>query len=243
MWSLWLRRNAIKYGSANSWEGMMDMTMELVRQLVKTQFPWIKKMTWSWREVIFRLTQYKPKIHVLSVTWTPPEDHQVKCSTDGASRGNPGMSSIGFCIRDTRGDLIYALAKGIGIATNIEAETIAIFYGLRECKSRRFPNVIIETDSLSLKKIIQKAWRVPWELAEKVEEIREIMQQISATITHIFREGNGLADSLANIAMESQSEHQYLRFQEFPLKEKRILNVEKAQIPTLRIRTRKIIPQ
>lgn len=210
---------------------------------MKTEFPWIKKMTWSWKEVIFRLTLYKPKIHVLSVTWRPSEDHQVKCNTDGASRGNPGMSSIGFCIRDTRGDLIYALAKGIGIATNIEAKIIAILYSLRECKSRHFQNVIIETNSLSLKKIIQKAWRVPWELAEKVEEIREIMQLVSATITHIFKESNGLADSLANIAMESQSKHQYLKFQELPLQERRILDVEKAQIPTLRIRTRKIIPQ
>ncbi|WMV09900.1 hypothetical protein MTR67_003285 [Solanum verrucosum] len=69
------------------------------------------------------------------------------------------------------------------------------------------------------------------------------MQLVSATITHIFREGNGLADSLANITMESQSEHQYLKFQELPLKERRILNVEKAQIPTLRIWTRQIIPQ
>ncbi|WMV25242.1 hypothetical protein MTR67_018627 [Solanum verrucosum] len=103
--------------------------------------------------------------------------------------------------------------------------------------------VIIETDSLSLKKIIQQTWRVPWEIAEKVEEIREIMEKIKAKITHIFREGNSLADSLANIAIESQAEHQYSSFQELPLKERRILNTDKAQIPTLRIRTRAIIPQ
>ncbi|KAH0651087.1 hypothetical protein KY284_030999 [Solanum tuberosum] len=157
MWSLWKRRNAIKHGGGISWDGMVDMTMELVRQVVKTQFPWIRKMRWTWQEVLHKLNQYKPKIHVLSVTWKPPEKYQVKCNTDGACRGNPGWSSIGFCIRDTRGDLIYAKATGIDIATNSEAETTAILYALRECMSRRLQSVVIETDSLSLKKIIQKS--------------------------------------------------------------------------------------
>ncbi|XP_015159786.1 uncharacterized protein [Solanum tuberosum] len=99
MWSLWKRRNALKHGSGISWEGMVEMTIEVVR-------------------------------------------------------GNPGWSSFGFCFRDNKGDLIYAKAKGIGIATNMQAETVAILIALRECFSRRIQNVIIETDSLSLKKII-----------------------------------------------------------------------------------------
>ncbi|KAH0716808.1 hypothetical protein KY285_012839 [Solanum tuberosum] len=160
----------------------------MVRQMVKTQFPWIKNMRWTWQDIIQGLNQYKPKIHFLRVTWKPPEDHNVKCNTDGACRDNPDWNSFGFCIRDGKGDLIYAKAKGIGIATNMEAETVAILTALRECYNRKMQNVIVETDSLSLKKIIQQSWRVPWEIAEKVEEIREIMKKIRAKITHIFRE-------------------------------------------------------
>ncbi|WMV07614.1 hypothetical protein MTR67_000999 [Solanum verrucosum] len=113
MWSLWKRMNALKHGSGISWEGMVEMTIEVVRQMVKTQFPWIKKMRWSWQEIVHRLNQYKPKIHYLIVTWKPPKDYQVKCNTDGACRGNPGWSSFGFCFRDNKGDLIYAKSKGI----------------------------------------------------------------------------------------------------------------------------------
>lgn len=105
-----------------------------------------------------------------------PEEHQVKCNTNGACQGNLGQISFGFCIRDSRGDLIYAKAKGIGIATNTEAETIVILSALRECLKRKLWNVIIETDSLSLKKIILKTSRIPWEIIEKVEEIRELLQ-------------------------------------------------------------------
>ncbi|KAH0724746.1 hypothetical protein KY284_000611 [Solanum tuberosum] len=90
MWSLWKRRNALKHGNVISWEGMVEMTIEVVRQMVKTEFPWIKKMRWSWQEIVHRLNQYKPKIHYLIVTWKPPKYYQVKCNTDGACRGNPG---------------------------------------------------------------------------------------------------------------------------------------------------------
>ncbi|KAH0715131.1 hypothetical protein KY284_008036 [Solanum tuberosum] len=169
-----------------------------------------------------------------------PEEHQVKCNTDGACQGNPGQSSFGFCIKDSRGDLIYAKAKGIGIVTNMEAETIVILSALRECLRRRLWNAIIETDSLSLKKIVLKTWRIPWEIIERVEEIRELLQKTRATITHVFREGNCLADALANVAIESQTDHEYQAWQELPLVLRKILNSNKAQIPNYKIKTRRI---
>ncbi|KAH0712191.1 hypothetical protein KY289_008150 [Solanum tuberosum] len=122
----------------------------------------------------------------------------------------------------------------------MEAETIAILSALRECLKRRLWNVIIETNSLSLKKIILKTWRILWEIIEKVEEIQELLQQTRATITHIFQEGNCLADSLANIAIESQTYHEYHAWQELPLVGRKILNSDKAQIPNYRIKTRRI---
>ncbi|XP_015163816.1 uncharacterized protein [Solanum tuberosum] len=107
-------------------------------------------------------------------------------------------------------------------------------------KDYRLWNAIIETDSLSLKKIILKTWRIPWEIIEKVEEIRELLQKTRATITHVFREGNCLADALANIAIESQTDHEYQAWQELPLVLRKILNSDKAQIPNYRIKTRRI---
>ncbi|KAG5629513.1 hypothetical protein H5410_001230 [Solanum commersonii] len=86
----------------------------------------------------------------------------------------------------------------------MQVETVAILTAFRKSFSRRIQNI----------------WRTPREITEKVEEIREIMEKISATIIHIFIEGNFLADPLANIAIEPQTEHQYCCFQELPLKEK-----------------------
>lgn len=72
------------------------------------------------------LGHYKPRIFHHIVQWKLPKEGRLKCNTDGASKGNPGESSYGFCFRDSNGDLIHAQAQGIGVATNIEAEAKVI---------------------------------------------------------------------------------------------------------------------
>uniref|UniRef100_A0A0V0IS15 Putative ovule protein n=1 Tax=Solanum chacoense TaxID=4108 RepID=A0A0V0IS15_SOLCH len=137
MWSLWKSRNAFKHDNDIRYERMVDLVMKVVRQMVKCQFPWIMNISWSSQELIFSLNNYKPKLHFLSVIWRPPETHQVKCNTHGECRENPGQNSYGFCIRASRGDLIYAKAKGIGWTTNQETEAMAMLSALIECLKRR----------------------------------------------------------------------------------------------------------
>ncbi|KAK6788048.1 hypothetical protein RDI58_016573 [Solanum bulbocastanum] len=59
-------------------------------------------------------------------------------------------------------------------------------------------------------------------------------------IQYIFREGNQLADFLANHAAEIDRKVEYQSFKELPSTGRKIINTDKQQIPTLRIRTRKI---
>ncbi|KAH0698681.1 hypothetical protein KY284_012896 [Solanum tuberosum] len=134
LWTIWRRRNAIKHGNNIRYEEMVNQIVGVVRQLIKHKYPWIKRIEWSWPDIISRLGNYKPKLHYLNVTWKPPDNRRIKCNTDGASRGNSGLSSIGYCLRDSRGDLIFAKSRGVGIATNMEAESLAILEALRTCK-------------------------------------------------------------------------------------------------------------
>ncbi|PHU23023.1 hypothetical protein BC332_08130 [Capsicum chinense] len=102
------------------------------------------------------MSTYKPRLQYHQVVWKKPEHLQLKYNTDIACRGNSGMSSYGFCIRDERKDLVYARAKGLGLGTNTEAEAIAIKEALEYRHEKLFPNFIIETYSLSLKHMILK---------------------------------------------------------------------------------------
>ncbi|KAK4718231.1 hypothetical protein R3W88_016569 [Solanum pinnatisectum] len=155
------------------------------------------------------------------------------------------MSSYGFCLRDSDGDLLYAEAKRIGlIATNMVAELTAIWKDLRYCKLRSYPyaNIILETDSLSFKNMIRKEWKIPWELIEKIEKIHELMKSLNIQIRHIFREANQLAEFITTTTIDQEQEGklQYQHFNQLPGKAKGILNIDKQQIPTIRIKTRKI---
>lgn len=64
--------------------------------------------------------------------------------------------------------------------------------------------------------MIQKQW-IPWEINDMIEEIRENMHITHAQITHIFREGNQLADFLVNHAMDNEGILHYDSFAELPV--------------------------
>lgn len=64
------------------------------------------------------------------------------------------MKVLMVSVRNEGGDLIYAEAQQIGSATNMEAETMAVWKALHYSKERGFEKVQVQTDSLSLKCIL-----------------------------------------------------------------------------------------
>nr|XP_009793482.1 PREDICTED: uncharacterized protein LOC104240345 [Nicotiana sylvestris] len=84
-----------------------------------------------------------------------------KCNTDGASKGNPGLRSLGFCVRNDEGDVVYARAVDLGVTTNVVAEAKAILQGLEYCVEHDLHPLILEIDSLVMKKVIEGEWDPP----------------------------------------------------------------------------------
>ncbi|KAH0646318.1 hypothetical protein KY284_034202 [Solanum tuberosum] len=113
-----------------------------------------------------------------------------------------------------------------------------ILEALQYYMGKELMGVIVETDSLSLKRMIEKQWKVPWELVERIEEIRVLVHKLQASLTHTFREGNCVADFLANEVVESQSIKEYNTFQELPSSIRRHINLDKAQVPNIRFKTK-----
>lgn len=67
------------------------------------------------------MENYTPRLKVKKVIWTFPEEGWLKVNTDSASRRNPSSSAIGYCIRDEKGDIVYAVGKETKETTNTEA--------------------------------------------------------------------------------------------------------------------------
>lgn len=68
-----------------------------------------------------------------------------------------------------------------------------------------------------------------------MEEVKDLMARCNGTVAHTFREGNNLADHLANYALDvGLIECDY--FNELDIQEKRLVNNDKMQCPYLRVR-------
>lgn len=129
--------------------------------------------------------------------------------TDGASRGNPGPAAYGFVIFSEKGEKICSLGKYIGINTNNFAEYSAVVEALRYLSKQKgksnfslkfFMDSRLVAEQLSGRFKIKSST-----LKLLVEEVKALLLNFkSATFTHIPREKNYLADSMANKALDSR---------------------------------------
>jgi len=175
IWELWKRRNAKRHGKEYSFTCMNHQCQMIIHQLIRVKFPSIKEVPYQWKGMVDQLQNYKPTLYYHLVDWKLPEEGWIKCNTDG------------FCIRNNTGELLYAEAQDIGVTTNMDEESMAIWKALMFCLSQDYQQVSLETDSLTLKKLLIRNWRIPLELVERVEVIQEIMSQMNVTINHILR--------------------------------------------------------
>ena len=109
--------------------------------------------------------------------------------TDGASRGNPGPSAIGFGIYDECWKPLEECAEYIGVATNNEAEYKALIKGLHKCLEYCKGEVEHLTDSKLVAKQASGEWvvRAP-NLKPLVEEVfREKLRFERVTHKHVAR--------------------------------------------------------
>ncbi|KAH0693102.1 hypothetical protein KY285_020199 [Solanum tuberosum] len=100
----------------------------------------------------------------------------LKCNTDGASKGNPGLSSVAFCIRDHTGDLVVAIGKRIEEVPSLKAEALAIKECLEYCHRMNYKKIILEIDSWSLVQILQGTWERPWNVILEIKSIRSLFR-------------------------------------------------------------------
>nr|XP_016509454.1 PREDICTED: uncharacterized protein LOC107826922 [Nicotiana tabacum] len=235
VWELWKRRNSMKYGEAVTTSRVIYQVSSNLQALVKVRKPGMDRVPHKWQNLLEVMENFTPKLKVTKVMWEFPSAGWLKVNTDGASRGNPGRSSIGFCIRNENGDIVKSVGKEIEETTNTVAEAKAMVEALRFCRFQQYSHVWLQTDSMLLKKIMDGIWKSPWIISEQVEEMMQLMNGGNSTVTHIHREGNKLADHLANYALDN-GEIEYQQFWHLDAQGRRFVNEDKLQCPNLRVK-------
>ncbi|XP_070032084.1 uncharacterized protein [Nicotiana tomentosiformis] len=157
-WELRKKRNTSRNIGTISTNRVIHKVNKTLHYLARFRYPWLSHILVMWPDMIKFFEGYKPILITKKVTWQASYEGWYKCNTYGASKGNPGPSSLGFCGRNDAGDLVYARAVDLGVTTNIVAEAKAIVQGLEYCIEHDLHPLILETNSLVLKKVIEGEW-------------------------------------------------------------------------------------
>jgi ribonuclease HI len=122
---------------------------------------------------------------------------------DGACRGNPGPSAVGYVLIDEDG-IVAEGGETIGRATNNQAEYRALLRGLEVAATHGYDAVEIRGDSELIVKQVRGAWDTnDPTLRELRVEVHELLTGFDEySITHVPRETNERADELANEALD-----------------------------------------
>jgi len=133
----------------------------------------------------------------------PRELEAAIVHVDGASRGNPGPSSIGVIVYSLSGEEIFSTARTIGNATNNVAEYRAVLEGVRLARDLRVRDLTIRLDSELVARQLDGRYRI--RNAELASLARDIASESRAfarcRFEHVPREQNKAADRLANEAL------------------------------------------
>ena len=133
--------------------------------------------------------------------------------TDGASRGNPGPASSAAIIYDEDKNLISEIGEFLGLATNNEAEYRAVIIAFKKIKAIfgkeavKNMEVLFFMDSELVSRQLNGLYKISNEemknLFIDVWNLKIEFKKVS--FSHIEREKNKVADSLANKILDSQN--------------------------------------
>ena len=143
------------------------------------------------------------KVHTEHVS---PRDtaNAITINVDGASRGNPGPSGIGYCIHDHTGQIIERSGEFIGFATSRMAEYYAMRKGIDRAIELGYKTVKFISDSLMVVNQLNGIFSIKnQDIMPIYSDIEEKLKQFDAvSFVHVSRSNNTIADSEANTAID-----------------------------------------
>lgn len=74
------------------------------------------------------------------------------------------------------------------ICTALEAEVQAFKKGLTYCLNYHYLLLIMETDSLIIKKFLDVIWEVPWTISGDIRAMKRELEHREVNVVHIYRE-------------------------------------------------------
>lgn len=128
---------------------------------------------------------------------------------DGGSRGNPGISGAGAVVIDqASGSILREISEPVGIATNNVAEYTALVLALEAAfEIDPAASILVRMDSKLVVEQMSGRWKIKHpDMVALGARVQKLIAGKDVEFAWIPREQNGLADALANKAMDFSPE-------------------------------------
>ena len=131
--------------------------------------------------------------------------NSIIVNVDGASRGNPGPSGIGYCIHGENGHIIEQKGEFIGFATSRVAEYYAMKKGIERALELGYRTARFISDSLMVVNQLNGIFIVKnQDVLPIYKDIQQLIAKFEAiSFTHVPRSENAIADTEANLAIDN----------------------------------------
>jgi ribonuclease HI len=203
--TLWLVRNKARFDNILiSWQSAISL---IISNTSLSGNNTLKTSSNSMRDFsflkLFQITIHHPRPTVLKeVLWTPPMPSWYKCNIDGAFCGSSGNASCGGIFRDHEAEFVYGFAEPLTASNAFIAEICGFMRAIEIAYQKSWNHLWIETDSL----LVVSAFNHPdkpvaWSLRNRWKNAIFMASHMHIIVTHIYREGNQVADLLANYGL------------------------------------------
>jgi ribonuclease HI len=114
---------------------------------------------------------------------------------------------LGVVIEDDQGEKLRTFHKWLGVATNNQAEYLALIEGLKEVEAWKPDRLEVYLDSKLVVEQVNNRWKVKEpELKDLHRQATELLKRFGdkVTVQHVSREENRRADMLVNMALDEK---------------------------------------
>ena len=143
---------------------------------------------------------HPPKAPLIKeIFWNPPLPLWMKCNTDGSA--NNSTTVCGGIFRNYKADFVFCFAENTGVGNALHAELSGAMRAIEIAASRNWTHLWLELDSSLVVNAFKSNSMVPWHLRNRWYNCLCLTRNMNFMVSHIFREGNPCADSLANVGL------------------------------------------
>ena len=142
----------------------------------------------------------------INISKVSPRDtaNSATVYVDGASRGNPGPSGVGYVVVSETGEILKQGGEFIGFATSRVAEYYALEEGMKVAIDMGLKSVRFVTDSLMVANQMNGIFQIKnQDILPIYEDVQKLLEDFEVVaFSHVPRSQNAMADREANMAID-----------------------------------------